>query len=480
MSTLLIAFACLLALVVSSAGRKPDEAAQAAPSTGGLFSGISLTKPAQKQNVVSFASLTQQPTTAGAVTSQPAKPAAAAAKTNGATPKPELKELNENFLNWLERHLARKPVSIWKEAMQDYIQYAKELVPADEDEAEAPAKAPAPQAKPPTTLTAFNAGGAAKEETTPAAAAAVGAPKTDFKFSGFAGANKPAPAPAPAPGPAPARAAAAPAAADAKPAAQPFSFGFTKPAAEAPSKPAPAPTPGPAPTPAPASGFSGFKFGSSLMGAGSTTVPAPAANGVTKPSAFAFTGTPSFGAKPAAAAAAEGGEEGGEGDDEDAMPYEAPAEVLKNEADKDEILHEVDCKLFKLVEQEEDGKTTKEWKDLGKGTFQIARDPDTGKTRMLVRNQLGKVRACPVIALRTGQNERNRSLTTFCVCVSLCFEQPTLNAYLLSGQKFTKKGKNIMFSAPVGGTTLQGYMLKVKPEHVDETIAKLERYRPSS
>jgi hypothetical protein len=37
-----------------------------------------------------------------------------------------------------------------------------------------------------------------------------------------------------------------------------------------------------------------------------------------------------------------------------------------------------------------------------------------------------------------------------------------------------------MFTAAVGGATLQPSMLKVKPEHVDETIAKLERYRPSS
>lgn len=53
------------------------------------------------------------------------------------------------------------------------------------------------------------------------------------------------------------------------------------------------------------------------------------------------------------------GEEGGGGDEGE--PILAPEKVLRNEADKDVILVDVNCKLFVYNKEE------KEWRDLGKG-----------------------------------------------------------------------------------------------------------------
>lgn len=62
-----------------------------------------------------------------------------------------------------------------------------------------------------------------------------------------------------------------------------------------------------------------------------------------------------------------------------------PEKILRNQDDKDEILLEVPCKLRSYNKEEQ------EWKDLGKGSFRLTRDPASGKKRMLVRNTLGRI-----------------------------------------------------------------------------------------
>jgi hypothetical protein len=86
------------------------------------------------------------------------------------------------------------------------------------------------------------------------------------------------------------------------------------------------------------------------------------------------------------AAGGDGDEAGGDGGgDEEGEPMMEPEKVLRNEDDKDEILFEGVCKLFRYSAED------KEWKDTGKGTFRVTMDQDTKKRRMLVRNGLGKI-----------------------------------------------------------------------------------------
>lgn len=113
-----------------------------------------------------------------------------------------------------------------------------------------------------------------------------------------------------------------------------------------------------------------------------------------------------------------------------------PEKILKNEDDKDEVLHEVDCKLFRF------DKDRNEWIENGKGSFRITQD-ETKAQRMLVRNMMGRI---------------------------------VLNANFYKGMKFTKSGKNgIRFMAVIDDSgELKMVMIKVKIDMLDETIAKLE------
>ena len=78
---------------------------------------------------------------------------------------------------------------------------------------------------------------------------------------------------------------------------------------------------------------------------------------------------------------------GGEGDDDaEGEPELEPEEVHKNNKDKTiEVEHERLCKLMRLRDE------GTEWLDCGKGNASIVRDTDSGKKRIIVRNQMGNI-----------------------------------------------------------------------------------------
>lgn len=71
------------------------------------------------------------------------------------------------------------------------------------------------------------------------------------------------------------------------------------------------------------------------------------------------------------------------GEDEEGEPIMEAEKVLRNEEDKDEIVVDCPCKLFRFGNGE--------WIDVGKGTFRVTKCTETGKQRMLVRNSVGKI-----------------------------------------------------------------------------------------
>jgi hypothetical protein len=176
------------------------------------------------------------------------------------------------------------------------------------------------------------------------------------------------------------------------------------------------------------------------------TDPSPALTGFTipsfsaPPSAATFPGIPNFSAAFSATPAKSDGAD--EEEDDEPEPIMEPEKVERNPDDKDEILHDVDCKLFRFA------KETNEWKDVGRGSFKVTRDPDSGKTRILVRNTLGKI---------------------------------TLNAAFYKGINFKKTGKaGIQFAAVTGDNMqLQSLLVKVKPADLDETFKQLCSQIPS-
>jgi hypothetical protein len=85
-------------------------------------------------------------------------------------------------------------------------------------------------------------------------------------------------------------------------------------------------------------------------------------------------------AAPSASAGGADDDEEGEGE-----PILAPEAVLRNQDDKDELLHELECKLLRY------DTASKEWKDMGKGTFRVTKCFENNKQRMLMRNLTGKV-----------------------------------------------------------------------------------------
>jgi hypothetical protein len=270
---------------------------------------------------------------------------------------------------------------------------------------------------------------AAKESSAPAPAAST------WKFSGSGSTSAAVPTAAPtkasfgfnsAPKTTPADAAAPPA----KP-----SFGFSSaPKAAAPTDANPS-----APPAKPSFGF--------LSGAAKTAV-APAA-APSKPALGGFTGFKGFGsgaAAPASSTTAAGGDgEGGDEEGDDAMPELEPEEVLKNAADNDEIIHETACKLFRFHKPENptDSSDKAEWKESGKGTLSLTKEPGASKKRVLIRNTLGKI---------------------------------SVNAFVCKGMNFKKSGKNgIQFMAVNEKGALVAYMAKVKPESVDEAFQVLSK-----
>jgi hypothetical protein len=94
-----------------------------------------------------------------------------------------------------------------------------------------------------------------------------------------------------------------------------------------------------------------------------------------------FPAVAAFSLPPPVAAGAED-EEGG-GDDEGEAILE-PEKALRNENDLDEILVDYPCKLKRLNKDNE-------WVEVCKGSFRITRDNKTNKSRILVRDVIGKI-----------------------------------------------------------------------------------------
>jgi len=119
------------------------------------------------------------------------------------------------------------------------------------------------------------------------------------------------------------------------------------------------------------------------------------------------------------------------------MPALEPEEVLRNDQDKDEILYETACKLFRFSKED------KEWRESGKGTLRVTREPGSTIKRILIRNSLGKI---------------------------------TLNSNICKGMNFKKSGKNgVQFMAGDDSGKLQAYMAKVKNDVVSDTVDFLSK-----
>lgn len=196
---------------------------------------------------------------------------------------------------------------------------------------------------------------------------------------------------------------------------------------------------------------SGFSF--NIPGADSKTSAVPSLNFPPSSSSFSFPTTTSsfsfptattassnmFGTAPAAAEKNDGGDEDG-GDDE-GEPILEPEKILRNENDKDEILLEVPCKLLGY------SKELSEWRDKGKGSFRLTKDPSTSKKRMLVRNTMGKI---------------------------------TFNAAFYKGMKVERHKDSLLFSAFVAPDEsskpdFQRFTLKLKADDCAKVKCELEK-----
>ena len=133
------------------------------------------------------------------------------------------------------------------------------------------------------------------------------------------------------------------------------------------------------------SSFSGFSFASSSApppSSGGTTfsftggsAPAPAAATVSKSKP-----TFSFGAQPAAASG--GSNNTTNEDDPTSNPDDGKLDIGQEENEDEETLYEVRARLLRM-----DG----EWRKLGTGALRLYRNKTTDKSRMVQRNDMGKV-----------------------------------------------------------------------------------------
>jgi hypothetical protein len=135
------------------------------------------------------------------------------------------------------------------------------------------------------------------------------------------------------------------------------------------------------------------------------------------------------------------------GSDDEAEPILEPEKILRNEDDKDEILYEINCKLYKFFIDKSDEKDKKpsEWKDLGKNLLRITKDINTSKQRILIRNSLGKI---------------------------------LVNCFFMKDMKFERIKNSIKFFAYVTddqGTGLRNYLIKLKNDDVESTLQVLEQ-----
>ena len=319
--------------------------------------------------------------------------------------KDKMRKLNRTFLNWLQKQNTLHPVAVWKDGVQDYIRYASSLSDAmnaaeekDNDQKKAASVETVNPKPAPSTGGTLGSMSTAPAEKNPFPFPAAGAASKSSALS-FGGSSSTAEKNVPSVGTIP-----------------PLMFtGFGK-------------------TAAPPSAFSSSSTETS-------TLPKPAASSAFSSSSLMSNPFSSFGAAPAPLTQASSGaneNDGEEGGDDEAEPILEPEKVERNPDDKDEVLHEVACKLFRFA------KETNEWKDVGKGSLKVTRDPDTKKTRMLVRNAMGKV---------------------------------SLNVAFYKGMSFTKTGAaGIRFAAVYGNedNKLQSLLMKLKPADVAATLALLE------
>ena len=68
------------------------------------------------------------------------------------------------------------------------------------------------------------------------------------------------------------------------------------------------------------------------------------------------------------------------------MPKEEATKLETEENAEEDILYTVKAKYYRLSAGSEEG-----WKDRGVGTLKLYRHKVTGKTRMVMRNSIGKV-----------------------------------------------------------------------------------------
>ncbi len=397
----------------------------------------------------------------------------------------KMKELNQALLTWMQ---LQKHTSLWNEALEDYVRHAASIakefktddsthaktalsasaaVPPAANKSSAPTPAPVAAPAPAPTIAPTRAPAAFPNPT----------PATTIRVPSAAPAPTPVWGSAPAPTPTPAvTSVGAPTSAAPTPA-----WGFPS-----------LPTPATGATSAAASSSvrppitdKPFSFGDTTKGISSSSIAPPSSgSGSASFGSFGSFGGGGFGKNilsvpteplPAAsfelktqgstARTAPGTSQPNEDDGPDDDNYEEPKlgveEVLRSADDKDEIVFELELvqlkRLDRKAELNKDG--TIPWRDVGKGSFRITRDPTTRMVRMLIREKtMGKV---------------------------------TLNCAFFSSQKFEKKGKGIQFAAVVVDpdpepedkdkniTKLHTFMLKTKAEDLDKTISALNRARDS-
>ena len=328
------------------------------------------------------------------------KPNSIGIDSNESEYKKKMTRLNQSLIQWMDQQLSDNPISIWKDSLKGYITYAKSTNEKYGEKDKVQTFNSAIQSSKPIVNNHMNV--------------------------------TIAPTPAPAPVPAP-------------------MFAFSAPVT------APAPVSAPVSAPSTVSAPISFQFGGNTS---STFAAAPVSNiFTTAPPAgsnpFAainpFTNPSSSGnvfAKTLATSTPFGSIQGAsssgfpskveqvnEDEDDEAEPLLEPEQILKNEQDTDEILHDVQCKAYRYSIED------KEWKDMGKGSFRVTRDPITKKQRILIRNTMGRI---------------------------------TFNAGFFKAMEFKNSGKGIRFSAVVDATGLKNFNVKFKTEDIPKTIQVLE------
>ncbi len=164
-------------------------------------------------------------------------------------------------------------------------------------------------------------------------------------------------------------------------------------------------------------------------------------NSFSFPTSSAGFGTITHSSIPVVKKSDEGGDGGDDEGDDEGEPILEPEKILRNENDKDEILLEVTCKLLGY------SKELSEWRDKGKGSFRLTKDPLTSKKRMLVRNTMGKI---------------------------------TFNAAFFKGMKVDRHKDSLLFSAFVSPDEsskpdFQRFTLKLKADDCEKVKLALEK-----